>query len=371
MILQQIRSTDGTGTLSYLLGDERTKEAILIDPNIEDVKKIGEMIESAGVKLTYVLETHTHVDHVSGSAELKRLYGSKTVMHENTKLKGAAEIQASEKIGVGETVRKNISMPVDRYVRDGDTVLIGSLTAQVLFTPGHTDNHIAIVVESTLFTGDLLLIGQAGRSDLPGGNAEQQYDSLFKTVLPLSDTMKMYPGHDYQDLEFSYLGDEKENNPFLQPRTKAEYVEFVNEFFPPLSEATASGDKMTLQCGVARVPQPSDNLQTLGPHELANLLKTGNKPMLLDVREPFELVQMGAIEDVVNIPIGELPMRLHELPSDKSTAIVSVCASGSRSAEASYLLQRNGYTNVKNLKGGTIGWVKNGFGVKRRAPVAG
>lgn len=371
MMVQPIRSTDGTGTLSYLVADERTKEAILIDPNIEDMKKIGEMIESAGVKLMYVLDTHTHVDHVSGSAELKRLYGSKTVMHENTKLKGPAEIQASDKIGVGETVRENIKMPVDRYVVDGDTVTVGSLAAQVLFTPGHTDNHIAVAVGNALFTGDLLLIGQAGRSDLPGGNAEQQYDSLFKKILPLPDNMKMYPGHDYQGLEFSYLGDEKTNNLFLQQRTKAEYVEFVNQFFPPLSEATASGNKMTLQCGVARVPQSSDNLRTLGPQELANLLKSENKPMLLDVRDPFELTQMGAIDGVVNIPIGELPMKLHELPSDKSTSLVCVCASGSRSTEACYLLQRNGYTNVKNLNGGTIGWIKSGFGVKRPTHVAG
>ena len=157
----------------------------------------------------------------------------------------------------------------------------------------------------------------------------------------------------------------------MQKRTKAEYVEFVSQFFPPLTEATAGGNKMTLQCGVSRVPQPSDSLQAIDPQELAEILKTGSKPVLLDVREPFELMQMGAIDGVINIPIGELPMRLHELPSDKTTSLVCVCSSGSRSTEACYLLQRNGYKNVKNLKEGTIGWIKNGFGVKRPTQVVG
>ena len=371
MKVQQIRSTDGTGTLSYLVSDEQTKEGILIDPNVEDLKEVGEVIKNAGVKLVHVLDTHTHVDHVSASAELRKFYGSTTVMHENTKRKGEREIQESDKIGVGETVRQNIGMSVDRYVQDGDTVRIGSLAARVLFTPGHTDNHIAILVEDALFTGDLLLIGQAGRSDLPGGNAEQQYDSLFHTILPLPDATKMYPGHDYQNLEFAYLGDEKKNNPFLQRRTKAEYVEFVSEFFPPLSEAASSGNKMTLQCGVARVPQSSESLPAVSPQELANLLKQANKPLLLDVREPFELMQMGAVDGVINIPIGELPHRLDELPSDKNASVVAICASGSRSTEAGYLLQRNGYKGVKNLKGGTIAWIKSGFPVKRPSPVAG
>ena len=370
MLLLQLRSTDGTGTLSYLVADEQAKAAMLIDPNTEDLEAIRRMVKSAGVTVTHLLETHTHVDHVSATPELKKLYGSQVVMHENTKLKDSSVIAAADKIGVGDAVRANLTIPVDRYVHDGDAVAIGSLTAHLIFTPGHTDNHIAVLVEDALFTGDLLLIGQAGRSDLPGGNTEQQYDSLFQKILPLPDSTRMYPGHDYQDQEFSYLGDEKRNNPFLQPRTKAEYVEFVQEFFPPLTEATAQGGKMTLQCGTTRVPQTSETLNNITPQELAALLKSNRPPIIVDVREPFELMRMGAIEGVRNIPIGQLSKRMGELPAEKDASLVFVCASGNRSAEACYLSQRNGYTNVLNLKGGTIAWIKNGLKVTRPSQVA-
>lgn len=364
MKVEQIRSTDGTGTLSYFLIDDSGKNAVLIDPNIEDVETTTAMIRKAGVTLTHIFDTHTHADHITGAGELQKQFGAKIVMHENTKNKWKV-IDQGDKFGIGDILRANAKIPIDMYVNDGDVITSGTMSIKVLFTPGHTDNHITMHVGDSIFTGDLLLIGQAGRSDLPGGNTEEQYDSLMNKILPLPDSTKMYPGHDYEENVYALLGDEKRTNPFLERRTKAEYLQFVEDFFPPLAEASATGGKMTLQCGVQRVPQPTDSFKSITPQELKKLMNKKDNILLLDVREPIELMTMGAIDGVQNISVRELKYRTAELPQDKSTEIVSICATGSRSMEAAHLLQQLGYTNVKNLTGGTVAWLNSGFPVVR------
>lgn len=356
MNVTQIRSTDGTGTLSYILSDGA--RAIVIDPNLEDVQTIAQRIRSANLELTHVFDTHTHADHVSGAGELRQLFGAKIVMHENTKYKWKI-VDQGDKFGIGDTLRANATIPIDVYVNDGDEIRSGDLTLHVLFTPGHTDNHIALHSGENLFTGDLLLIGQAGRSDLPGGNAEEQYESLMNKILPLPDSTRMYPGHDYQNAEFATLGAERRSNPFLAKRTKAEYIQFVQDFFPPLSES-AEGGKMTLQCGAQRVPQKSDKFRSISTLDLRRMIEKGFNGTLLDVREPKELASLGAIEGVKNISVRELQGRVAELPADKSTPIVAICASGSRSTEAAHILQQLGYQDVMNLTGGTMQWMKEG-----------
>jgi rhodanese-related sulfurtransferase len=233
------------------------------------------------------------------------------------------------------------------------------LNIAVLFTPGHTDNHITLHSGESLFTGDLLLIGQAGRSDLPGGSAEEQYDSLMNTIFPLPDSTRIYPGHDYANNEFRLLGEERKDNPFLAQRTKAEFVQFVQDFFPPLSESVEGG-KVTLQCGAQRVQQRTDTFKSISTHELKRMIEQGFEGTLLDVREPIELKTLGAINGVQNISVRQLQHRTGELPADKSAPIVTVCASGNRSIEAAHILQQLGYTHVMNLAGGTGGWIRDG-----------
>jgi rhodanese-related sulfurtransferase len=283
-------------------------------------------------------------------------------MHERTKEK---VVDQGDVFGIGDTLRANAALEVDRYVRDGETVKVGSLELQVLHTPGHTDNHICIRAGDMLFTGDLLLIGQAGRSDLPGGNTEQQYDSLFGTVLRLPDSIKIYPGHDYENREFALLGDERRTNPFLQDRSKEEYVAFVKDYFPPFAEATAGGG-MTLQCGVTRVSISPEGYARISPAELASLREAEPGLLLLDVREAFELIAFGAISGVRNIPVGQLAFRLDELPADRNTPIAVVCQTGNRSSEAAHFLATRGYRRVFDLAGGTSAWKRAGHPVTRR-----
>lgn len=364
MLVNQIRSNDGTGTLSYVVADETHNVACIIDPNIEDIPRIELLTSELGVRLTHIIDTHTHADHISAAGELRQKTSAQTIMHTNTNNKWKI-IDQGDKFGIGDTLRANAKIPIDRYVDDGDVVTVGSLTLKVLFTPGHTDNHISVFVGGNVFTGDLLLIGQAGRSDLPGGDPEAQYDSLFNKILSLPPRTRVYPGHDYQDLDFAYLDDERKTNPFLQPRTKQQFVEFVKDFFPPFAENVAAGGKMTLQCGVQRVAQHGEMIKSMTALELHARRSNGDKVFLLDVREPHELLMAGAIEGVLNVPIRSLKDHLDDLPGNKQAVIVCVCQSGSRSLEAAHYLQQQGYENVVNLVGGTTGWIRTGYPVVR------
>lgn len=363
LVIEHIRSTDGTGTLSHLLVDEDSRAALLIDPNIEDVETLSLLIRMNNLTLISIIDTHTHADHVSGAAELRKRFNAKIVMHENTKHKWKI-VSQGDAFGIGDILRSNARIPIDLYVNDNDMLTFGKQKAELLFTPGHTDNHIAVRIGNHLFTGDLLLIGQAGRSDLPGGNPEEQYDSLMNKILPLPDETLMYPGHDYEGRTRAVLGDEKKTNPFLARRTKEEYLDFVTEFFPPLAESLEGG-RMTLQCGVQRVIHQNDGVRQLNPLELHRMVSADEPLYLLDVREASELASLGAIDGVHNISIRVLAARLDQLPQDKETPIVAICASGSRSAEATHLLRQAGYTNVMNLKGGTIGWMAAGLPLQR------
>lgn len=356
MMMKQIRSTDGTGTLTYLIGDEITGTAAVIDPTVHDAELIGAAATELGFSITTIIDTHTHADHVSGAGRLREMTGGKIVMHRNSRDKWKVADQGNA-FGIGDILRANAAVKADRLVDDGDVIEVGALRFEVLHTPGHTDDHIALKLRDNLFTGDLLLIGQAGRSDLPGGDAGQQYDSLTLKVLTLPDDTKLHPGHDYEENEFSCLGEEKLNNPFLQVRTKEEYRTFVRNFFPPIADK-GSDDAMVLQCGTHRVSTSREPFTNISPAQLAAMLHGKDQPFLLDVREPSELTAFGAVPGVVNIPAGQFRRRLGDLPADTARPVVVICQSGGRSYEAAHFLATHGYSNVYNLQGGTSAWMR-------------
>lgn len=357
MILEEIRSGDGTGTLTYFITDEGSNSSAVIDPNLSDLQELAARIERSGIRLQCIIDTHTHADHISAAGELHKRFGAPVLMHENTVHKWKV-VDQGDQFGIGDILRANAAIEIQRYVTHGETVRVGSLELRMLHTPGHTDNHICPLVDGHLFTGDLLLFGQAGRSDLPGGDPGQQYDSLFSIVLPLPDATWIHPGHDYEGNSARTLGQEKATNPFLAPRAREAYRSFVADFFPPLADTT-DGGAATLQCGVQRVPSPASSFKNITPEELSRKLSSAQPPYLLDVREPFELIAFGAIPGVVNIPLRQVSGRIQELPSDKD--IVVVCQSGSRSVEVANLLSRSAFRAVFNLQGGTSRWARSGF----------
>jgi glyoxylase-like metal-dependent hydrolase (beta-lactamase superfamily II)/rhodanese-related sulfurtransferase len=361
MLIKQIRSTDDTGTLSYIVADETTKSALVIDPNLEDVQRILLAADALDVEITHLLDTHTHADHISGLLKLKEITGAQTIMHAEAKDKYKFA-HLGDAFGIGDILRENVKVEIDRFVEDDDDIMIGGIKIKVLHTPGHTNDHIALLAEGHLFTGDLLLIGQAGRSDLPGGNAEEQYDSLFMKIMKLPNDTIIHPGHDYDKTEFTTLAKEKVENPFLAPRSKAEYVQFVHEFFPPTADNREG--KVVLQCGVKRVADRAETFTNISVRDLRKMINNDDL-IVLDVREPGELRALGAIEGVVNIPVGDLVYGGADIARFKGKKIAVICQTGGRSIEASHFLASKGIGTIYNVAGGTLGWLLAGFPVER------
>jgi glyoxylase-like metal-dependent hydrolase (beta-lactamase superfamily II) len=187
---------------SYIIGDEETKTGAIIDPAWE-TDRLLRLNQQMGLKIHYIINTHSHSDHVQGNEQVAKRTGAKIVMHEQAPL------------------RKDIA------VKDGDVIEIGSVNAKVIHTPGHCPDHICLLVNGKLLTGDTLFVGECGRTDLAGGDPGQMYDSLFNKLLPLQDSIEVYPGHNYGAKSSSTIGYERKNNYTLKPRTREEFIQFM------------------------------------------------------------------------------------------------------------------------------------------------
>lgn len=201
MIFQQFFEPESS-TYTYMLGCEKTRQAVLIDPVESDVKKYIQALEAAELKLIYTLETHVHADHVTAADTLRRSLGSKSVVHRDA---GA--------------------MCGDLLVTDGIHLQVGDIDIEVRYTPGHTNGCVSYYVGDRIFTGDALLIGGCGRTDFQQGNAGQLYDSIHSKIFSLPDDTLIYPGHDYNGNTVSTVGQEKRENKRLGGlRTREEFV---------------------------------------------------------------------------------------------------------------------------------------------------
>jgi glyoxylase-like metal-dependent hydrolase (beta-lactamase superfamily II) len=206
IFFEQIRSA---GCLSYILGCAEEKICVVIDPELDKADDYVGLAEFLSAKLLYAIDTHTHADHNSACKVLRERHGAKIVMH-----------------------RATDAPYVDIHVEDGDEIRFGKQFLKVVYTPGHTQDAMCLLFNDRIFTGDTLLIGGCGRTDLPGGNAEAQYKSLSK-LKALADQIRVYPGHDYREA-VSTLGEEKQKNARMQIATEEEFVHFMTSRKPPL-----------------------------------------------------------------------------------------------------------------------------------------
>ncbi len=201
MILEQLR-IGVMANFTYILGDEASGEAAVVDPH-GDTDVILEHAKRHGLSVRYILNTHTHWDHVAGNDELKELTGAAILTHP---------------LGRGDR---------DAALREDDPIRLGDLDIQVLYTPGHSPDSVCFRAGDAVLTGDTLFVGECGRTDLPGGDARALHHSLFDVLGSLPDETRVYPGHDYGSKPFSTIGHEKRNNYTLQPRTVEEFVRFM------------------------------------------------------------------------------------------------------------------------------------------------
>ncbi|MGD1836532.1 MAG: MBL fold metallo-hydrolase [Nitrososphaeraceae archaeon] len=189
---------------TYLVIDKETKYAAIIDPSWE-IEKILEEIKVYGAKIKYIINTHTHFDHILGNEQLRELSRSKVIQHKKSPEKH------------------------DISVNDGDTIALGNTLLKFIHTPGHSKDSMCIIIENDIIlTGDTLFVGTCGRIDLPGGDSGELYDSLFGKLIKLNNELLLYPGHNYGPKSYSTIKEENNTNYILQPRKKDEFIRLMN-----------------------------------------------------------------------------------------------------------------------------------------------
>ena len=196
--------------MAYIVGDRDTGEGLVIDPaaNIDDIVHEA---EQDGIAIKYIVNTHGHVDHTSGNADMKNKTGARIIIHEAD----AAMLTGTPSMML-RMFRAKASPEADITVTDGDSISVGGVTLQVLHTPGHTPGGMALYMPGYVFTGDTLFVESVGRTDLPGASWQQMYQSIMEKLMTLPDETVVFPGHNYGRKPASTIGDEKQYNPFLR-----------------------------------------------------------------------------------------------------------------------------------------------------------
>ena len=204
MIFRQLFDIKSS-TYTYLISSGKGREALIIDPVLENVNSYIKLLSEFNLKLVKVIDTHIHADHVTAASKLKDITQCSTIMGEHTP---------------AETV--------EIKVKDDEYINLDNLKIRAMYTPGHTSDSYSFLMDNYLFSGDTLLINGTGRTDFQNGNAKDAYNSIFNKLLKLPDETLLYPAHDYKGEKVSTIGKEKKQNPRLQVSSVDEYVEIMS-----------------------------------------------------------------------------------------------------------------------------------------------
>ena len=194
-----------SSTYTYLIASAKGREALIIDPVLENIEQYIKLLNELDLKLVKVIDTHIHADHITAASKLKNKTNCTTIMGEHTP-----------------------SDTVEIKVKDDDIICVDKLEIKVIYTPGHTKDSYSFLMDDCLFSGDTLLINGTGRTDFQGGNSEDSYNSIFNRLLKLPEETLLYPAHDYNGQTVSTIGKEKKFNPRLQVNGINEYIDIMN-----------------------------------------------------------------------------------------------------------------------------------------------
>jgi sulfur dioxygenase len=342
-----------SSTYSYLLGDDGSREAVLIDPVFEQARRDAALIHELGLTLVATLDTHVHADHVTGAWLLKQQLGSRIMVSASSGASGA-----------------------DRPLVHGDRVRFGARHLEVRATPGHTHGCLSFVLddESMAFTGDCLLIRGSGRTDFQQGDAHAMYRSIHGEILRLPASCLLYPAHDYRGLTVTSVAEERRFNPRLGGDIgESDFVGYMQNLGLPHPKLIDVAVPANLRCGrpEAGPAVPADpgwapltfTFAGIWEIEPRALEEHAAAVQILDVREADEFEgSLGHIRGALLVPLAQLPARAGELQRDRP--VVAVCRSGARSAQALVLLQKAGFAHIANLAGGMLRWRSEGFAVE-------
>jgi glyoxylase-like metal-dependent hydrolase (beta-lactamase superfamily II)/rhodanese-related sulfurtransferase len=342
MLFEQIATG---GCQSYLIGCAETCSAALIDPEISQMDRYRALASRHGLRFRYVIDTHTHADHFSATQQIGRQLGVPIVMHQAC------------------------PQPfVDMRLGDGELIVLGRMRIQAHHTPGHTSDSMCLLVEDRVFTGDTLLIGATGRTDLPTGDPAALHESLFNKLLHLDPALKVYPAHDYKGRSNSTIGQELATNPRLQKRDRTEFIEMMrnlNLSTPThLTEAlrtNMSGGKTVAQL----LAEAADKVPFIALDGLKALAEARDPDLItLDVRERDAFTE-GHVPGARSLPRGQLELRVNNELPDPTRRIITVCEFGRISTLAAATLRELGFTRAVALDGGMKAWREAGFPLAR------
>ncbi len=346
MILRQLFDHE-TWTYTYLLGDEESAEAVLIDPVIDQIERDIKLLNELGLTLVYTIDTHAHADHITGCGMLRKRLGSKAVMSAAAGAEG-----------------------VDIAVSDGDRLEFGSLVLEVRSTPGHTDGCVTFVTgdHKHAFTGDAIFIRGTGRTDFQQGSARTLYRSIHDKIFTLPDDTIIWPAHDYRGMTFTTVGEEKKHNPRVgDGKTEEEFVAIMEQLNLPAPKKLDIAVPANLHCGV--VPPSSMSGDPLpergwaaierspdGIPEVSVRWVAENKGAvrMVDVREIDEAESDGTIEGVDVVPMGTVDEASKAW--DKEIPVITICRSGRRSGRVALELEKLGFKRIASMRGGMVAW---------------
>tara|TARA_B100000902_G_C27077273_1_gene797084 strand:- start:127 stop:813 length:687 start_codon:yes stop_codon:yes gene_type:complete len=204
MIFKQVFDSKSS-TYTYLIASSQGREALIIDPVLENVSEYIRLLKELDLRLVKVIDTHIHADHITAASKLKNLTKCSTIMGEHTP-----------------------ADTVDIKVKDDEYINLDNLKIRAMYTPGHTSDSFSFLMDNYLFSGDTLLINGTGRTDFQNGSSTDAYNSIFNKLLKLPDETLLYPAHDYKGETVSTIGKEKRSNPRLQVRNVEEYIDIMN-----------------------------------------------------------------------------------------------------------------------------------------------
>ena len=341
MIFEQIAVG---GCQSYLLGCAERRAAVVIDPQAHAIDRYASLLLREGLRLRYVIDTHTHADHFSGAHELAGRMGARVAAH-----------------------RLSATPHADLRLEDGDQLMVGDTRLRVLHTPGHTLDSVCLLASDRVFTGDTLLIGSTGRTDLPTGDPGALHDSLFGVLLKLDPALKVYPAHAYDGRSASTIGEEIASNPRLKHRDRAAFVDMMGRL--NLSSPVHCTEALRVNTGGGKtidqlVLDAAAIIAFVASDALAARLEADEPGLtLLDLRERDAFLA-GHIPGARHLPRGELELRVNDELTDPTARIVTCCEQGPAATLAAATLRTLGFQRVAALDGGMKDWRGRGLPIE-------
>lgn len=329
------------GCQSYLVGCEATGAAVLIDPEHSQIDRYVGLAQQTGVHIRYIIDTHTHADHFSASRDMGRALSAPVVMY-----------------------RTSPAPHAEMRLDDGDMLIVGNLRLKALHTPGHTQDSMCLVMDDRVFTGDTLLIGGTGRTDLPTGDPYALFDSLFQKLLKLPAETLVYPAHEYKGRTHSTIGTEIAENPRLQKTDRNEFVGMMQQLdlAAPTHLTEALRTNMTGGKSVAQLlSEAGGKVPFMSLAELSERIGGNSRDLvILDVRERAAFTN-AHIPGARHLPRGQLELRVNSELPDPTVRIVTCCEFGKISTLAAATLRELGFNRATALDGGMKAWKDAGY----------